>query len=256
MQFVYDKYTKVYLLNITRKLIRVLLYAWICTNCSMYPHILDDGLWFPDVNLAMEDGLLAIGGDLRTERLLLAYRSGIFPWYDEVVPLWWSPDPRFVLFPEELKVSKSMKQLLKKEAFEFRINMAFTEVMKNCKAAYREGQDGTWINDDIISAYTELHKMGYAHSAEVWQNGEIVGGLYGIRLGNMFFGESKFSKVSNASKYAFIKYVQWLQQDGVQLIDCQVYTEHLESLGARMIPRGEFIKMLRENNGTTEHNLP
>lgn len=213
----------------------------------MYPHILDEKLWFPDVSLALDDGLLAIGGDLNTDRLLLAYKSGIFPWYDEDVPLWWSPDPRFVLFPEELKVSKSMKQLLKREVFEFKTNTAFREVMQNCKAAYREGQDGTWINDDIITAYTKLHELGYAHSAEAWKDGKLVGGLYGIRLGNMFFGESMFSNVSNASKYAFIKYVQWLQQDGVELVDCQVYTEHLESLGAAMMHREDFIEMLQEN---------
>lgn len=213
----------------------------------MYPHLLNDRLWFPDVEDAMPDGLLAIGGDLSTERLLLAYRSGIFPWYDDAVPLWWSPDPRFVLFPAELKVSKSMKQLLNKGVFEFKTNTAFREVMINCSEAYRPGQDGTWISDEIIEAYTKLHIAGMAHSAEVWQDGALLGGLYGIRLGNMFFGESMFSKVSNASKYAFIKYVQWLQQDGVQLVDCQVYTEHLESLGAEMIPRNKFISLLNEN---------
>lgn len=219
----------------------------------MYPHILDDKLWFPDVEDTLEDGLLAIGGDLSIDRLLLAYRSGIFPWYDEDVPLWWSPDPRFVLFPEELKVSKSMKQLLKRNVFEFSIDRAFKDVITNCSKVYRPDQDGTWINEDIINAYTQLHRLGYAHSAEVWLNGELVGGLYGIRMGNMFFGESMFSHVSNASKYAFIKYVQWLQQDGVQLIDCQVYTEHLESLGAEMIDRPEFIAMLRNN---ISHDMP
>lgn len=219
----------------------------------MYPHILDDKLWFPDVEEALEDGLLAIGGDLSIDRLLLAYRSGIFPWYDEDVPLWWSPDPRFVLFPEELKVSKSMKQVLNRNVFEFRVNTAFRDVITNCSMAYRPNQDGTWINEDIVNAYTQLHQLGYAHSAEAWLNGELAGGLYGIRMGNMFFGESMFSHVSNASKYAFVKYVQWLQQDGVQLVDCQVYTEHLESLGAVMIDRAEFIAMLRNN---ISHNMP
>lgn len=215
----------------------------------MLPHLLDDEIWFPDVDDALSDGLLAIGGDLSTERLLLAYHNGIFPWYDEGPPMWWCPDPRFVLFPHELKVSKSMKPLLKKDAFQFKVDTAFEQVMINCSNAPRPGQDGTWIGNDIINAYTQLHQLGYAHSAEVWLGNELVGGLYGVRLGNVFFGESKFSKVSNASKYAFIRYVQQLQIDGVQLIDCQVYTEHLESLGARMIPRADFIAQLKQHTG-------
>lgn len=213
----------------------------------MHLQLLDDEIWFPEVNTALPDGLLAIGGDLRTERLLLAYRNGIFPWYDEGPPMWWCPDPRFVLFPEDLKVSNSMKQLVKKGAFDFTVNKAFKQVIAQCRKAPRKGQDGTWINDDIVQAYTQLHELGYAHSAEVWQGSELVGGLYGVRLGNVFFGESMFSNVSNASKYAFIKYVQLLQQEGVQLIDCQVYTEHLESLGASMIPRKLFIALLQEH---------
>lgn len=193
----------------------------------------------------MEDGLLAAGGDLGTDRLLLAYRSGIFPWYDEDIPLWWCPDPRFVLLPDELYISKSMKQLLKRDAFEFTVNKAFAEVIENCRRASRPGQDGTWINDDIIDAYTRLHQLGYAWSAETWHDGKLAGGLYGIRMGKVFFGESMFSAVSNASKYAFIKWVSQLQQEGTELIDCQVFTEHLESLGARMIPRAEFIALLK-----------
>lgn len=213
----------------------------------MHLHLLNDNLWFPPVEQAMEDGLLATGGDLSIDRLLLAYRSGIFPWYDEGPPLWWCPDPRFVLYPDNLRISKSMKQLLKKEAFDFRIDTAFEEVISNCKTVPRSEQDGTWISTDIVKAYTELHNLGHAHSAEVWKDDVLVGGLYGIRMGNIFFGESMFSHVSNASKYAFINYVQWLQQDGVQLIDCQVYTEHLESLGANMIPRADFIQLLNRN---------
>ena len=213
--------------------------------------MLSKDLWFPDVEEALPDGLLAIGGDLSTERLLLAYHNGIFPWYDDSEPMWWCPNPRFVLFPENLKVSKSMKPVLNKGAFEFRTDTAFEEVINNCRKAPRPGQEGTWIGDDIIEAYTRLHKLGYAHSAETWLNGDLVGGLYGVRLGNVFFGESMFSKVSNASKYAFIKYVQWLQKDGVQLIDCQVYTEHLERLGATMIPRVDFIEILREHTSNT-----
>jgi leucyl/phenylalanyl-tRNA--protein transferase len=209
-------------------------------------HFLDEDLWFPPVEEAMEDGLLAAGGDLSTDRLLLAYHNGIFPWYSEdIIPLWWCPDPRFVLFPEELKVSKSMKALLKKDAFTFTTNKVFDQVIFNCQQKEREGQDGTWITEEVLEAYTKLHRLGHAHSAEAWQDGKLVGGLYGIRLGKAFFGESMFSLTSNASKYAFIKYVQQLQQDGVQLIDCQVYTEHLESLGARMIPRTDFIQKIK-----------
>lgn len=205
---------------------------------------LDKELLFPPVHLAEPDGLLAIGGDLSTERLLLAYRNGIFPWYEGDHILWWCPDPRFVLVPSELKISKSMAQLLRRQAFEFTINKAFSEVISHCKTISRRGQNGTWITEEIREAYTRLHHQGYAHSAEVWQNGELVGGLYGIRLGKMFFGESMFSKVSNASKYAFISYVQHLMTEDVQLIDCQVYTEHLASLGARMMPRATFVDIL------------
>ena len=203
-------------------------------------------LVFPPVNLSEPDGLLAMGGDLSTERLLLAYRSGIFPWFDGDTPLWWCPDPRFVLFPEEINVSKSMKQLLKRNAFEFTVNKSFTAVINNCKATARKGQDSTWITNEVKAAYMQLHQLGYAHSAEAWLNNELVGGCYGIRLGNVFFGESMFSKVSNASKYAFISYVEQLKKENVQLIDCQVYTEHLESLGARMIERPLFLKLLDE----------
>lgn len=207
---------------------------------------LDKELVFPPVHLAEPDGLLAVGGDLSTERLLLAYRQGIFPWYEGQHILWWCPNPRFIITPGTLKVSKSMKQLFKKEAFTFTINKAFTEVISNCKSIDRPGQSGTWITNAVKEAYTRLHRLGVAHSAEVWLNNELVGGLYGIRMGKVFFGESMFSKVSNASKYAFISYVHLLQQEGVQLIDCQVYTEHLESLGARMIPREDFIQLLQE----------
>lgn len=205
---------------------------------------LEKDLYFPPVHLAEPDGLLAIGGDLSRERLLLAYRHGIFPWYEGAHILWWCPDPRFVLFPNELKVSKSMQQLLKRHAFTFTINKAFPAVIDHCKTIKRPGQDGTWITPAVEAAYIGLHKDGYAHSAEVWLNNELVGGLYGIRMGKVFFGESMFSKMSNASKYAFISYVQILKAEGVQLIDCQVHTEHLESLGARMIDRNDFIALL------------
>lgn len=203
-------------------------------------------LVFPPVELAEPDGLLAVGGDLSTERLLLAYRSGIFPWYEGDHILWWCPDPRFVLFPQELVVSKSMRSVIKKNTFSFTINQVFAEVINNCKRIARKDQDSTWITDEVKNAYIELHKKGFAHSAEAWQDGKLVGGLYGVRLGNVFFGESMFSHVSNASKFAFISYIEQLISEGVQLIDCQVYTEHLESLGARMISRKRFMELISD----------
>lgn len=209
--------------------------------------LLDESLWFPPVTEATEDGLLAIGGDLSTERLLLAYRNGIFPWFNEdEPPLWWCPHPRCVLFPEELYISKSMKQLLKRNAFAVTVNRAFEEVIDQCGATRKE-QEGTWITDEIMDAYTQLHRLGFAVSIEAWNNNELAGGFYGIRMGNVFFGESMFSRQSNASKYAFISYVQQLQKEGVVLIDCQVYTEHLASMGAKMIDRDLFLKIVREH---------
>lgn len=208
-------------------------------------YLLNEQLVFPPVETADADGLLAIGGDLSTERLRLAYSSGIFPWYSSDEPIcWWSPDPRFVLFPAELKISKSMQAILKKDAFEFTCNKAFEEVIGHCQKIIRPGQDGTWITPQMKAAYIQLHKIGLAHSAEAWYRGKLVGGLFGIKMGKAFFGESMFSQQSNASKFAFIQYVQLLQQEQCQLIDCQVYTPHLESLGARMIPRKEFIRLL------------
>ena len=208
--------------------------------------VLDNELSFPPVETSQPDGLLAIGGDLSVERLLLAYKKGIFPWYEGEYILWWCPDPRFVLFPDELNISRSMKKLMKKEKFDFTINTSFEKVIGNCKTINRKGQEGTWITDEVKKAYTILHLKGHAHSAEVWKDGELVGGLYGIRMGNIFFGESMFSKVSNASKFGFIRYVEHLKSEGVKLIDCQVYTEHLESLGARMIPRESFTQILKK----------
>jgi leucyl/phenylalanyl-tRNA---protein transferase len=212
-------------------------------------YALDNRLWFPPVDAAQEDGLLAIGGDLSVQRLLMAYERGIFPWYEGDVPVWWCPDPRFVLYPNELKVSKSMKQLFKRNVFTFTNNQAFSDVINNCKKINRPGQDGTWITNEVVASYKKMHAYGYAHSAETWLDGELVGGLYGVRLGKVFFGESMFSVVSNASKYAFISYVKQLKKEGVQLIDCQVYTEHLESLGAKMITRNEFIALLHNYIG-------
>ena len=208
-------------------------------------HILTEKIFFPPVETADEEGIVAIGGDLSPERLLLAYRSGILPWYNEDEPIiWWNPDPRFVLFPEKLKISKSMQTVLQNGKFRFTINRAFTLVMQNCKTITRKDQEGTWIHPATVEAYTKLHELGYAHSAEAWLNGELVGGLYGVRLGNIFFGESMFSKESNASKFAFIKYVQYLKKENVKLIDCQIYTAHLESLGAKMITRKDFIALI------------
>lgn len=205
---------------------------------------LNEELVFPPVHLAEPDGLLAMGGDLSPERILLAYRNGIFPWYQDEIILWWSPDPRMVLYPDELKIGRSIKPLLKRIEFDFTINKSFTAVIQQCKQTERAGQEGTWITDDVEKAYIVLHKLGHAHSAEVWKNGELVGGLYGIKIGKVFFGESMFSKLTNASRYAFINYVQQLRSEGIELIDCQVYTEYLESFGARLIDRKEFIKLL------------
>lgn len=207
----------------------------------------NEQLYFPPVEDAEEDGLLAIGGDLTPARLLLAYRSGIFPWFNDADPIcWWSPDPRFVLYPSELKISKSMQQVVKKQTFEFSTNKAFKAVIHACSTTPRNGQNGTWITKEMQDSYLHMHQLGYAHSAEAWLNDELVGGLYGIRLGNVFFGESMFSHESNASKFAFIQYVQQLQKENVQLIDCQVHTHHLESLGAAMIPRKTFMQHLHQ----------
>jgi leucyl/phenylalanyl-tRNA--protein transferase len=209
-------------------------------------HWLTEQLRFPPVEDAGPDGLLAVGGDLSPERLLLAYRSGIFPWYDKPPILWWYPDPRFVLFPEKLHVSKSMQQVLKSRRFSITINHAFESVIHHCRTVKRKKQAGSWINDDMTEAYTRLHEQGYAISVEAWQDNKLAGGFYGIRLRKIFFGESMFSLVSNASKAAFITYVRQLQQEGVRLIDCQVHTDHLASLGAGVIP-GKAFKMLLQD---------
>ncbi len=208
----------------------------------------DKEMVFPHPNLAEPGGLLAIGGDLSPQRLLLAYRNGIFPWFgDEGYYYWYAPDPRFVLFPKELKVHKSMRNILNRGVFTFSFDSSFEQVMRACAEAPREGQDGSWISDDFIEAYTQLHHMGMAHSVEVWQEGELVGGLYGIALGNVFYGESMFARVSNASKAGFITLVQALEKQGYQLIDCQQETAHLASLGARGISRELFMEYLNQN---------
>lgn len=207
--------------------------------------ILNKSLSFPPVTLANADGVLAFGGDLSANRLILAYKSGIFPWYSEGYPItWYSPNPRMVLFPKDLKISKSMRQLIKKNCFEVRFNSAFADVIHHCKVAYRNGQDGTWITDDMEQAYIDLHQKGWAKSVEVYQNQQLVGGLYGIDLGTVFCGESMFSLVSNASKIAFIWLAQYAIQQHYKLIDCQVYNNHLNSLGAVEISREDFLKYL------------
>lgn len=213
------------------------------------PYLLkSDSLKFPSPVKSDPSGLLAIGGDLSPERLISAYSNGIFPWYSKGEPiLWWSPDPRFVLFPEQLKVSRSMKKILERQLFEIRFNTAFESVIQNCSEVERAGQDGTWITEEMVRAYCKLHKMGIAQSAEAYQNNELAGGMYGVRLGNCFFGESMFSKVSNASKAAFISFVRNFQAEGGVIIDCQVHTEHLESLGAQMIPRKEFLQIIAQH---------
>ena len=206
--------------------------------------ILDENIWFPPIESALEDGLLAMGGDLSTERLIKAYQEGIFPWFEGETPLWWSPNPRFVIYPANLKVSTTMKQVFKRQEFEFKTNTAFDQVIANCKKIKRSGQYGTWITPAVEKAYNILHQLGIAHSAEAWKGGTLVGGLYGIKMGKLFFGESMFSNQSNASKFAFISYVKQLEAEGIVLIDCQVYTEHLESLGAEMIDRDLFKQLL------------
>ncbi|HFS66871.1 MAG TPA: leucyl/phenylalanyl-tRNA--protein transferase [Flavobacteriia bacterium] len=201
---------------------------------------------FPPINLASKDGILAIGGDLSQNRLLTAYKSGIFPWYNQGEPIvWYAPPKRMVLFPDELKVSKSMRQVLKKELFKVTFNQNFKEVIYRCKTINRKDQTGTWITDEMEEAYIKLHQLNIAKSVEVWQNNKLVGGLYGIDLGSVFCGESMFSLESNASKVAFIHLVKQLKDQNYKVLDCQVYNNHLASLGAREIPRDSFMKILK-----------
>ena len=204
----------------------------------------DTEIWFPKPELAEDDGLLAVGGDLSPERLMLAYHHGIFPWYSEDSPiLWYSPHERFVLFPNRLKVSSSMAKVIKSGHFKMTFDRAFEEVVEACATISRQGEKGTWITQEMKKAYINLHDLGYAHSVEVWEDDTIVGGLYGVVVNNVFCGESMFSKVSNASKAALI----WLCSNlSFAMIDCQVYTKHLESLGAGLISRSEYVKFLNK----------
>ena len=204
-------------------------------------------IWFPPVSLAGEDGLLAFGGDLQVDRLLLAYRSGIFPWYGEGDPiLWWSPDPRMILFPNKLRISKSLRKVIRNEEFSCSWNTHFLEVIRRCAEIKRKSQNGTWITEEMLLAYEKLHLEGHAYSVEVWKEGELVGGLYGVDLPDkkVFCGESMFSLQSNASKVALHFLVERLKAKNYKIIDCQVYNEHLESLGAEEIARDEFLKYL------------
>lgn len=213
----------------------------------MAEFILNNSSDFPPNNVADEDGLLAIGSNFNTGTLLKAYRRGIFPWYNEgELIFWYHPDPRFVLFPEKLTVSHSMRNVLNKHVFKFSFDKAFPQVIKNCRTTVRKDQGGTWITDEFENAYNTLFKEGFAHSAEAWENNQLVGGLYGVLIGKVFFGESMFSNKSNASKFAFIKWIEILQKNGIELIDCQSYTPHLESLGAELIPRDEFVGLLEK----------
>ncbi|NDP27447.1 MAG: leucyl/phenylalanyl-tRNA--protein transferase [Flavobacterium sp.] len=209
-------------------------------------YFLSKEIFFPPVSEAYSDGILAIGGDLSPERLILAYNMGIFPWFEEGEPIyWWSPNPRMVLFLNELVVSKSMRTILNRNIFTVTFNQNFREVILNCQKIKRNGQNGTWITPDMVEAFCKLNELGIKKSVEVWQNDKLVGGLYGIDLGHVFSGESMFSKVSNASKVAFIALVNQLKKNNYKVLDCQVYNEHLESLGCREIDRTDFIELLK-----------
>jgi leucyl/phenylalanyl-tRNA---protein transferase len=209
---------------------------------------LTNELYFPPISQTSPQGILAAGGDLSPERLLLAYNNGIFPWFDHNEPiLWWCPEKRMVLFPDEFKMSHSMRNVLNQKTFHVTINRAFKEVMKACQTTYRQGQNGTWITDEMIDSYFLLFEQKKAMSVEVWQNKELVGGLYGVDLGHVFCGESMFSKVSNASKTAFVYLVNFLKENNYKLLDCQIHNDHLQSLGCREIPRDEFIKILKNH---------
>ncbi len=209
-------------------------------------YLLDERPIFPPASHADAEGLLAVGGDLSVTRLLAAYRGGIFPWYDEPPILWWSPDPRLILEPEGLRVSKSLRKTLRQGRFEIRADTAFAAVVQACAETPRPGEDGTWITPDMQRAYLRLHEQGYAHCLETWRDGRLVGGIYGVGLGRVFFGESMFHRETNASKVALVALVDWLRAEGVDLIDCQVTSEHLLSLGAKEIPRALFLERLRE----------
>jgi leucyl/phenylalanyl-tRNA--protein transferase len=210
--------------------------------------ILTDKIAFPPPHLASSEGLLAVGGDLSRERLLLAYRMGIFPWFSDDEPiLWWSPDPRLVLYPREIKISKTLKKIMKKGLFRVTMDSAFVQVINQCAQIRLKNNQGTWIVEDMIDAYCKLHESGFAHSVEAWYQGELAGGLYGVSLGNCFFGESMFTRISNASNVALVKLVEYLNKLSFDMIDCQLTTEHLLRFGAKEIPRAAFLNQLEES---------
>jgi leucyl/phenylalanyl-tRNA--protein transferase len=211
-------------------------------------YLLSDDVIFPSPHLASEDGLLAVGGDLSQKRLLLAYSMGIFPWYSEAEPiLWWSPDPRLILYPQELRISKSLKKTIKKGLFRVTADQAFEQVIAECAKTRRENKEGTWIGENMIEAYCKLHESGFAHSVEAWREERLAGGLYGVSLGRCFFGESMFTRIANASKVAFVALVKHLKLSSIDIIDCQVTTRHLISFGAREIPRPLFLGQLKKS---------
>ena len=210
--------------------------------------LLSDKIAFPPPHLARRDGLLAVGGDLSEKRLLLAYSMGIFPWFSDEDPvMWWSPDPRLVLYSGEIRVSKSLKRIIKKGLFHVTMDMAFDQVIATCAQIRLQNNEGTWIVKDMIDAYCKLHKSGFAHSVEAWYEGKLAGGLYGVSLGKCFFGESMFARMSNASKVAFVTLVKHLEALSFDIIDCQITTEHLIRFGARQIPRNIFLKQLEKS---------
>jgi len=211
-------------------------------------YLLSDEIIFPPPNLANDDGLLAVGGDLHPDRLLLAYKSGIFPWYSDEDPiLWWSPDPRLVLYPKELKVSRSLARTMRKDRFKITMDSHFKQVIESCAQTRSRIGEGTWITKEMIEAYCRLHELGYAHSVETWCEGQIVGGLYGVSLGRCYFGESMFSTVSDASKVALVHLRNFLNNQDFNMIDCQVPTDHLVSMGAREISRHDFLRQLDQS---------
>lgn len=214
---------------------------------AMPVYLLTDKLVFPPAEGASREGVVAVGGDFKPERLLLAYSQGIFPWPTEGMPLlWFSPDPRFVLRPREVHVGRSLKKVLRRGTFEIRFDTAFEAVIRACGLVPRPGQDGTWIHEDLIAGYVALHRLGYAHSIEAWRDGALVGGLYGVSLGSCFFGESMFAVEPDASKVAFVTLLAHLERWGIGLVDCQVKTEHLRRFGAKEIARREFLAELRQ----------
>jgi len=210
--------------------------------------LLSDKTTFPPPHLAPKEGLLAVGGDLSQKRLLLAYRMGIFPWFSEGEPiLWWSPDPRLVLYPDEFRISKTLNKIIKKDMFHVTMDTAFDRVINACAQIRIEKNEGTWILQEMVEAYCRLHESGYAHSVEAWHQGELAGGLYGVSLGRCFFGESMFTRINNASNVAFAKLIKHLRALAFDIIDCQITTAHLIRFGAREIPRAVFLKQLKKS---------